>query len=173
MFLPDRGNHPEITQESTPVIIDGEEYNADFKKVAVNVIRRSGSETNELKEILQRWFGQDAGLPGTNFRVVFKLTDEGYTLVPYRHLNNGVKTTENKYFNKIVEFINGLQGIENIGRSSMVGFYSMSKMKEKKLALVWLAYPRKSEGAFNVHLRKETDDYKYPEALLKNLPHPG
>ena len=72
----------------TAIDIDGDRYEANFVKVAVNVIRRPGNPRNELPTILRRWFGADAGLPGTNFQVVFKRTDTGWTLAPAGRRND-------------------------------------------------------------------------------------
>jgi superfamily II DNA or RNA helicase/diadenosine tetraphosphate (Ap4A) HIT family hydrolase len=82
LFLPDRATHPGIPEGWTEVQIDGEHYEANFVKVAVNVMRRPGKDRNELPTLLRGWFGPDAGLPGTNFQVVFRHTDEGWTLEP-------------------------------------------------------------------------------------------
>jgi hypothetical protein len=72
----------------TPIDIEGERYEANFVKVAVNVIRRPGNPRNELPTILRRWFGADVGLPGTNFHVVFKRADTGWTLAPAGRRND-------------------------------------------------------------------------------------
>jgi hypothetical protein len=82
LFLPDRAKHPGIPEGWTDVTADGERYKANFVKVAVNVMRRPGSEQNELPGVLRRWFGPDAGLPGTSVAVVFEPASEGYTLSP-------------------------------------------------------------------------------------------
>ena len=37
-----------------------------FRKVAINVLRRTGSNDNELPGLLRRWFGPDAGRTGTD-----------------------------------------------------------------------------------------------------------
>jgi hypothetical protein len=82
LFLPDRSTQAGIPEGWTPIDIDGEPYEANFVKVAVNVIRRPGNPRNELPTILRRWFGADAGLPGTNFRVVFQHTGGRFRLEP-------------------------------------------------------------------------------------------
>ena len=85
IFLPDRATRPDIPDGLTPVFIDGQPYDAQFAKVAVNVIRAHGSERNELPGLLRAWFGPDAGLPGTSFQVRFeKAADNAYQLVPLR-----------------------------------------------------------------------------------------
>ena len=61
-------------QVEAVVDVEGTEYVAIFAKIAVNVLRRPGNPRNELGTVLKQWFGPDAGLPGTNFRVVFRST---------------------------------------------------------------------------------------------------
>ncbi|MBX3278841.1 MAG: DEAD/DEAH box helicase family protein, partial [Acidobacteria bacterium] len=78
--LPDRNTEAAIPEGWHKVIANGEEYEAHFRKVAVNVLRRHCGGDNELNELLRRWFGPRAGLPGTDFKVVFKPRGEGYEL---------------------------------------------------------------------------------------------
>jgi hypothetical protein len=54
------------------VAVEGEDCETRFVKVAVNVIRKPGSDRNELPGLMRKWFGPGAGLPGTNFSVVFE-----------------------------------------------------------------------------------------------------
>ena len=82
LFLPDRERNPGLPMGTTQVSIDGEVYEADFVKVALNVVRRTGSDTNELPAILRRWFGPRAGVAGTDFRVAVERQGNGYVLVP-------------------------------------------------------------------------------------------
>jgi len=81
LFLPERTHQP-LPSGTVPFIIDGERFEADFVKVAVNVIRRAGADRNELPALLRNWFGPDAGLPGTNFSVVFEQKEDGWHLSP-------------------------------------------------------------------------------------------
>ena len=74
--------HPGLPSGWTEVSLDGEMYEANFVKVALNVVRRKGSEGNDLPGILRRWFGPTAGLPGTDFRVVLEQDERRYTLAP-------------------------------------------------------------------------------------------
>ena len=56
-------------------------------KVALNVVRLPGSEKNMLHEILQGWFGPEAGLPGTDHKVAVRLSsgdEEAYSLEPLK-----------------------------------------------------------------------------------------
>lgn len=69
----------------TPVVVDGEEWEAQFARVAVNVLRRTATEGNGLPALIRAWFGPDAGLPGTDFHVVFEGEAGGaYRLSPLR-----------------------------------------------------------------------------------------
>ena len=83
LFLPNRKNEPDIPTGKTRVDVEGTEYEANFVKIAVNVLRRPGNPKNELTAVLRRWFGPDAGLPGTNFQVVFRLPHEDGRSTPY------------------------------------------------------------------------------------------
>jgi superfamily II DNA or RNA helicase len=86
LFLPDRAVRPDMPEGPTPVLIDGHRYEAEFAKIAMNVIRAPGSARNELPGLLRAWFGPDAGLPGTSFQVRFeRAATDMYQLVPVRH----------------------------------------------------------------------------------------
>jgi superfamily II DNA or RNA helicase/diadenosine tetraphosphate (Ap4A) HIT family hydrolase/HKD family nuclease len=82
LFLPDRRTHPGLPEGPVPVMARDEEYEAHFVKVAVNVLRRPGTEQNVLPALLREWFGPDAGLPGTSFSVVFEREGDRYRLSP-------------------------------------------------------------------------------------------
>jgi hypothetical protein len=82
LFLPDREQYPELPTGTTALAVDGEQFEADFVKMALNVVRRPGEGKNELPRILQRWFGPAAGQPGTRFEVVFERTEAGWTMAP-------------------------------------------------------------------------------------------
>ena len=72
LFLPAEPERSDLPMGRTEVFIDGEAYSANFVKVAVNVVRRSGDEDNQLPSILRRWFGPDAGAPGTRHVVALE-----------------------------------------------------------------------------------------------------
>ena len=77
LFLPERKAGFDIPEGWQPVTIDGMQHEANFVKVAVNVVRRPGSDENRLPAILRGWFGPDAGRPGTNHQVVCETADDG------------------------------------------------------------------------------------------------
>src|SRR5690606_8128216 len=62
--LPDRDQQPGIQEGWRAIVADGEDYQAKFVKIAVNVVARPGSDQNVLPGILRRWFGPEAGQPG-------------------------------------------------------------------------------------------------------------
>lgn len=67
----DRERQKGIPTGWTPIVVNGEAYEANFVKMAVNVARRPGEEKNVLHELLVEMFGPNAGLPGTQFFVEF------------------------------------------------------------------------------------------------------
>jgi hypothetical protein len=89
LFLPDRRQHPSIPEGWTRISADGEDLEAKLVKVALNVVRRVGSEENILPEILHRWFGDEAGRPGTRQRVLFEESESGLVMRP---LSNSTKS---------------------------------------------------------------------------------
>jgi len=78
--LPERERQADVPTDTTLVTVDGQDYEADFRKIAVNVMRKVGEQDNVLPEVLRRWFGQDAGQPGTTHRVAFVRDEDGYRL---------------------------------------------------------------------------------------------
>lgn len=50
---------------------DDSEWEFKFVKVACNVAKPIGGSSNELSTLLRNWFGDKAGVPGTDFKVVF------------------------------------------------------------------------------------------------------
>ena len=85
MLEDSRESRPDIPSGTTSIMIDGESHDADLVKIAVNVVRRTGDSKNVLAEILHKWFGDDAGMPGTRFRVVFTPTEDSWELEPIGH----------------------------------------------------------------------------------------
>jgi hypothetical protein len=89
LFLPDRARSPGIPEGLQSVLIDGKPYQANFVKVAVNVVRAADSDGNALPAILRGWFGPNAGLPGTDHRVACEATEDGLIFRPI-----GVRETD-------------------------------------------------------------------------------
>jgi hypothetical protein len=84
LFLPARRARSSMPEGWAPVLADGQAYEANFVTVAVNVIRRPGSEENVLPALLRRWFGDHAGSPGTRAEVEFSNRSGKWVLEPVR-----------------------------------------------------------------------------------------
>lgn len=61
---------------------DGAAWRFRFAKIMVNVAHRVGSDRNGLPDLLRGWFGLSAGRPGTDFRVRFRATPDGWWIEP-------------------------------------------------------------------------------------------
>lgn len=61
---------------------DGSPWRFRFAKVAVNVAHPVGRDRNALPDLLRRWFGSNAGRPGTDFRVRLRPTPDGWWIEP-------------------------------------------------------------------------------------------
>lgn len=87
LFLPDRAKTKGVPTGWTPVLINGEDGQANFVKVAINVLRIGTSSSNQLQTVLRGWFGENAGHPGTDHRVRCRLSEVGWILEPFdRHV---------------------------------------------------------------------------------------
>ncbi|MDQ3347663.1 MAG: DUF3427 domain-containing protein [Acidobacteriota bacterium] len=82
LYLPVGPERSDLPDDWTEVDIDGQRYEANFVKVAVNVVRRPGQDANELPRILRGWFGADAGAPGTRHSVALEQRDGIWHLRP-------------------------------------------------------------------------------------------
>jgi superfamily II DNA or RNA helicase/diadenosine tetraphosphate (Ap4A) HIT family hydrolase/HKD family nuclease len=65
ILMLDRDHNRELPEGETPFVADGVVYTGNFVKIALNVAHRSGQLDNALGDLLRRWFGADAGQPGT------------------------------------------------------------------------------------------------------------
>jgi superfamily II DNA or RNA helicase/diadenosine tetraphosphate (Ap4A) HIT family hydrolase/HKD family nuclease len=82
VFLPDRRQHVDVPLGPTELHIDGRVHHADFVKVALNVVREQAGGPNVLPAILRRWFGPDAGLPGTRHTALLQRQGDSWYLFP-------------------------------------------------------------------------------------------
>jgi hypothetical protein len=69
--LPDRETMQGLPSGWTTVRTKDGPYEANFAKIAVNQLREPDGSSNVLAQVLRKWFGPDAGLPGTRFEVAF------------------------------------------------------------------------------------------------------
>jgi len=89
LFLPDRDKNPGIPTGWIPVMVGDEQYQANFAKIAVNVIHKGEDQDNCLPDLLRGFFGQDAGQPGKAQQVRFEIVDGAYKLEPLGEAING------------------------------------------------------------------------------------
>jgi hypothetical protein len=83
LFLPDRSRYPGIPEGWKAIVADGEAYEANFVKIAINVVRRPGTEANVLPDMLRGWFGPQVGSPGIRSQqVLFDLAGGTYHARP-------------------------------------------------------------------------------------------
>ena len=65
ILMLDRDRNPGLPEGETQFIADDVIYTGNFVKIALNVAHRRGHSGNVLADLLQSWFGPDAGQPGT------------------------------------------------------------------------------------------------------------
>lgn len=82
LLLPDGPESEDLPKGWATIDVEGSSYSANFVKVAVNVVRAGGSEDNVLPQILRRWFGPDAGAPGTRHSVSLERSGSAWRLAP-------------------------------------------------------------------------------------------
>ncbi|MDE5458443.1 DUF3427 domain-containing protein [Bradyrhizobium sp. CSA112] len=73
-----------LEQGLAPIEVEEEAYEALIAKDSIDVVRKLDDETNQLPDILRRWFGDDAGLPGRGERVRLKRGPSGLEIEPLR-----------------------------------------------------------------------------------------
>jgi len=61
---------------------DGSVWQFRFVKIACNVARPVGQQRNQLPDLLRRWFGPEAGKPGTDLHVEFRRSPDGWWVEP-------------------------------------------------------------------------------------------
>jgi hypothetical protein len=77
LFLPNRETTPGLPEGWRDVWVDEVLHQANFVKVALNVVTRPGSTENMLPDILRGWFGPQAGQPGRSHAVLFETSGDG------------------------------------------------------------------------------------------------
>lgn len=83
LFLPTGTGRDRLPAGDVDVRLpDGSPWRFRFAKVAVNVAHPVGRDRNELPDLLRRWFGAHAGRPGTDFRVRFRPSPDGWWVEP-------------------------------------------------------------------------------------------
>ncbi|MEP6494796.1 MAG: DUF3427 domain-containing protein [bacterium] len=125
-YSPGRDRVGGIPEGWREVTIDGEQYQANFVKIAVNVVVRVGSGENVLPDILTRWFGATAGQPGTSQFVLFSRSSDGYTLEPLgeRSSSSGPELWKAYKRSDIAERL----GVKLVGREPQSGIVTRPKL---------------------------------------------
>ncbi|MGK0362941.1 MAG: hypothetical protein ACI9U2_005263, partial [Bradymonadia bacterium] len=80
--LPDQGRDQIPSGETDVRLHDGRVWQFRFAKIACNVARPVGTQKNALPDLLYDWFGPSAGKPGTDFRVRFQRSPDGWWVEP-------------------------------------------------------------------------------------------
>jgi len=65
-------------------LVEDEEYQANFVKIAVNILQKSGTQNNYLPDVLRGFFGEEAGRLGTTQQVKFEMRDGTYEMTPLK-----------------------------------------------------------------------------------------
>jgi len=89
--LPDGDARQLLPEGQQEVTIDGKPYIATFAKIAINLVESEPGEGNMLAGIMRRWFGPDAGLPGTQFTVDIRNTESGWEIAGPEPTSDGAE----------------------------------------------------------------------------------
>jgi len=80
--LPDGEARNCLPEGWATVRVDNRDFEANFVKIAVNVVREPGSESNVLPGLMRTWFGRDAGQPGTRHFISFEKAEGDWVMKP-------------------------------------------------------------------------------------------
>lgn len=120
LFLPDRARFPNAPKGWQTVAIDGKSFEANFVKIAINVVRAPGTDENVLPALLRGWFGYDAGLPGTNHTVLCEEIGGVWTLRPATTRNDDNPELFKRYSREQIPRLFGSEFSEAIWNSGFV-----------------------------------------------------
>jgi superfamily II DNA or RNA helicase/diadenosine tetraphosphate (Ap4A) HIT family hydrolase len=118
LLLPAAAATLHLEQGLSPIQIGGEEYEALIANIAIDVVRKPDDETNQLPDILRRWFGDNVGLPGRRDQVKLKRGSFGLEMEALRvGADQGLRLWE-RYLREVIAPAFGLtfsQAIWNAG----------------------------------------------------------
>ena len=133
LFLPDRAKVPRVPEGWQKIVIEGKTLEANFVKVALNVVRATGTDENTLPAVLRRWFGHDAGLPGTNHTVVCEEIDGVLNLRPAKDRGDEKPELFKRYSREQIPRLFGGEFSEAIWNS---GFVVITPQEPKHVVLL-------------------------------------
>jgi superfamily II DNA or RNA helicase/diadenosine tetraphosphate (Ap4A) HIT family hydrolase/SOS-response transcriptional repressor LexA len=110
LFVPSVNQCPGRPTGPVDVMLpDGQTWVFKFVRVAVNKAAPAGVEQNQLSVLLRGWFGADAGLPGTDFRVRFEMREGWWFVSPL--LSGAVRRELQAELQPVAELSDGPRGM--------------------------------------------------------------
>ena len=92
LILPNRKNREFIPQGFQKVLAGGMNLRANFTEIPINALRETEDGPNKLPELIESWFGNNAGFPNSDFHVSFQPTADGaWKLEPVGKRNEGLE----------------------------------------------------------------------------------
>lgn len=134
LFLPSGVHRERLPSGWVRLVADEKTYEANFVKVAVNVVREPGQTANILPALLRTWFGGDAGLPGTRHRVRCVQVDGQWSLSPEGEAESNDRPQIGRRYAR--EQIPGLFGETFSTAIWNVGFVVISSASPRHLVLM-------------------------------------
>ncbi len=118
-LLLEQGRDQDLPDGETAVEVEGQPWQFRLAQEDVKFAAGPGSDKNQLPSLLRQWFGPDAGLPGTDHRVVLEETAEGLRLCPISpRSRQAYGTTWERYAREEIPLLFGMefsQAIWNVG----------------------------------------------------------
>lgn len=146
LFLPTGEARSGLPDGWTPVDIDGKAHEANFVKIAINVVRETGRTENVLPGILRGWFGPDAGLPGTQYSVECRESEGRWVLAPVGRAAGGDGPEIHRRYSR--EQIPGLFGETFSPANWNAGFVVITPKAPKHIVLMVTLDKRGMSEAF-------------------------
>jgi hypothetical protein len=78
----DRPRNAHLPEGEVNVMIEGQRYVGLFRNIALNKVHQPQSEKNLLPNLLRRWFGTEAGMPGTAQNIIIRRGSVGWEVAP-------------------------------------------------------------------------------------------
>ena len=82
ILLPSRDSVSGVPYGAQFVSADARRYRGEFSDASLDGLWNEDTGANEMTGVLERWFGTDAGRPGTDHRVMLRSSEAGWDLLP-------------------------------------------------------------------------------------------